>query len=393
MSELTRAGGPPAIRARLRLICAAACTGLVVAALIAGAGTASAGPMKAALQFAPNPFDYSNVYAGQLGQQTFTLTNTGTAVSGALTLTLQGPQTFSVTADACDAISLKPTKSCKVTVQFAPTSTETQTATLTASSPKSGVGTLATLVLTGTGLGRMYWINIPDATVYDANIDGSNPQQIASSQDQLYEIATDGSHIYWTDAAGTIYEANTDGSNQHVIVSGQDFPTGITVSGGQIYWANGGDGTIWAANLDGTNPQTLVTGQVEPLSIAVDSSHIYWATLNAGGSIWEANLDGSNAHVIVANQSSPHGLAVYGNQLFIASVQDETIYKANLDGTNPQPVVKQLSGLTAMAVAYGRVYWAGSQASLQEVNIDSTNLQTVMSNVQQMYGLAFTPGP
>jgi hypothetical protein len=95
----------------------------------------------------------------------------------------------------------------------------------------------------------------------------------------------------------------------------------------------------------------------------------------------------------VAGQSSPHGLAVYGNHLFIASVQDETIYKANLDGTNPQPVVKQLSGLTAMAVAYGRVYWAGGQSSLQEVNVDGTNLQTVITNVQQMYGLAFTPGP
>ena len=70
--------------------------------------------------------------------------------------------------------------------------------------------------------------------------------------------------------------------------------------------------------------------------------------------------------LIVAGQSSPYGLAVCGNHLFFASVQDETIYKANLNGTNPQPVVKQLSGLTAMAVAYGRVYWANAQGPFRK---------------------------
>ena len=46
-----------------------------------------------------------------------------------------------------------------------------------------------------------------------------------------------------------------------------------------------------------------------------------------------------------------------------------------------------------MAVAYGRVYWANAQGPLQEVNVDGTNLQTVITNVQDMYGLTFTPGP
>jgi hypothetical protein len=68
----------------------------------------------------------------------------------------RGPSAFKVTADTCDAISLGPGQACTVTARFAPTSRSTLTATVTASSPKSGVGTLATLVLTGTGLGRLY---------------------------------------------------------------------------------------------------------------------------------------------------------------------------------------------------------------------------------------------
>ena len=378
-----------------RVAVAGAGAALAAAAVLSGATAAFAKP-GAVMSFAPSPYSYGNVEAGESASQTFTLTNTGSAASGPLTLTLLGPKVFSITANSCDAVNVAPGKHCTVTVQFAPTHRGLTRALLAASSPKSGVGTLATVLMYGTGLGHLYWVDVNNGDVEMSNVDGSNRQIIETGQVTPQQITTDGKHIYWTDGGGgQVWEANTDGSNAHVIESGQDFPNGIAVNDSQIFWSDGADGTIHSANLDGTNPQTINTGPLFVRSVAANDYNVYWAIGDISGPIVEANLDGSSAHVIEPGESSPHGLAVVGSHLYWASVNDETVFQANLDGSNPQPVVKDLlplGGLGAMTADSSHVFWWSGSAVVYEANLDGTNQQIILSNVPDMDGMAITPG-
>jgi hypothetical protein len=80
--------------------------------------------------------------------QTFTLTNSGGAATGAMTVSLTGASAFSTTADTCTAGSLGPNKSCSVTVQYAPTSEgASESATLSVMGKKSAA--VASASLTG----------------------------------------------------------------------------------------------------------------------------------------------------------------------------------------------------------------------------------------------------
>ena len=116
--------------------------------------------------------------------------------------------------------------------------------------------------------------------------------------------------LYWANGGdGTIWQANLDGSNPQALVTGQHDPVGVAVDPTHLYWANHGDGSIWWANLDGSNPKAIVTGQDEPVGVAVDTSHLYWAN-QGDNSIWWADLDGSNPKAIVIGQEGPFGVAV-----------------------------------------------------------------------------------
>ncbi len=250
-----------------------------IVAMVGSATGAAAGPRPSALVFAPSPYSYGQVAAGQTASQTFTLSNPGRSATGRLTVTLAGAAAFTITGDTCKR--LRPGKRCAVTVRFAPTGAGAVTATLTAASKKQAA---ATDVLTGTG-----------------GVGGPAP-----------------GHLAWA-AGDSIWEANLDGTNPQAVVTGQQLPYGIAVGGGgpqlagPMFWTNRGDGTVNVAALDGTNPLAIVSGQHHPQGMAVssaDGGHLYWAN-NGDGTIWEADWpDGANPHAIVTGQQRPVGVAV-----------------------------------------------------------------------------------
>ena len=245
--------------------------GALVVMVGSAAGVAAAKPTPPVLAFTPSPYSYGQVAAGQTASQTFTLANSGRSATGRLAVTLTSSAAFTITGDTCK--SLAPRKACAVMVRFAPASTGTVTATLTAASKKQAT---ATDVLTGTG-----------------TVGGPPP-----------------AHVYWAEGS-SIWEANLDGTSPQAVVTGQISPFGVAVSG-LLYWTDAGNGTINSANLDGSSPGSIVTGQHHPNGMAVGAGHLYWAN-NGDGTIWEANLDGSSAHAIVTGQQHPVGVAVGPN--------------------------------------------------------------------------------
>src|SRR5439155_1244390 len=149
----------------------------------------------------------------------------GGRATGTLAVALSGSSAFTITADGCTARSLGPTKSCTVTVRYAPTAGGSDTATLTA----TGEHASASLTLTGSG-------------------------------------AVAG-HVYWTEeATGTIGRANLDGTGANQsFITGATSPFGVAVDAGHVYWTNFNTGTIGRADLDGTGVnQSFITGASGP---------------------------------------------------------------------------------------------------------------------------------
>jgi hypothetical protein len=132
---------PRSDRRRLTVFAAVAVVAFTVISS-AGAGGAPS------IAFSPSSGVYGPIDSGTTASQTFTLTNSGGAATGALTVSLTGASAFSTTADTCTAASLGPQKSCSVTVQYAPTSEgASESATLSVMGKKSAA--VASASLTG----------------------------------------------------------------------------------------------------------------------------------------------------------------------------------------------------------------------------------------------------
>ena len=193
--------------------------------------------------------------------------------------------------------------------------------------------------------GGLYWAD--DSSIWEANLDGTNTQDLLSAWEPTIGVAVDSSHVYWVNTnTDAVRRANPDGSSPQDLVPGQFALAtgGVAVDASHLYWTSyaGGPtaGTIRRANLDGSNPQAIVTGQAAPFGIAVDASHLYW-TNSGDGTIWRANLDGTNAQSIVQGegQNSLFAVAVDASHLYWTNRSQGIVKRANLDGTTPQTLL------------------------------------------------------
>jgi hypothetical protein len=117
---------------------------VVLLGLTAGvASAAGAGVLSWSPTTSPGTYSFGTVDAGQKVSQALTLTNSGGKASGALTVTMAGSPAFTKTADTCTGANLSSKKSCRVTVQYAPTTPgHADSATLTGTG-KTGTASLA----------------------------------------------------------------------------------------------------------------------------------------------------------------------------------------------------------------------------------------------------------
>jgi hypothetical protein len=79
-----------------------------------------------------------------------------------------------------------------------------------------------------------------DFSVSRVPLDGGSPSTIAPTA-HATRLAVDGTHVYWSDAAGTIVRAAPDGSNQVTLASRLSVPGAIAIDDLFVYWVNSGD--------------------------------------------------------------------------------------------------------------------------------------------------------
>lgn len=253
----------------------------------------------------------------------------------------------------------------------------------------------------GTGVvpSHLYWSDTNDGTIHEANLDGTDPTTLATSQNCPSGVAADSSYLYWVSGScitGTIMRANLDGTGAiPLITTGQNSVSGLAVDRSYIYWTNSGSGTIMRAKLDGSGTTTLVTGQLLPVGVAVDGSHLYWVgqTPMNGPAIMTANLDGSDPTILVAGQDDLFGVAVDGSHVYWAN--DDTgsntgaIMKANLDGSSVTTLTTDVPGPVGVAVDSGHIYWTNFRSeTVMKANLDGSGVTTLATGQPGALGLA-----
>jgi virginiamycin B lyase len=153
-------------------------------------------------------------------------------------------------------------------------------------------------------------------------------------------LAVDSDHIYWTTLRGSppiggIGRARLDGTGAEA-----DFISGISLDSlaidrDHIYWTDS-PGTIGRANLDGTAVDaSFITGLHSVLDVAVGHDHIYWTRqpTQGKGTIGRARIDGTGANEsFITGVGRPSGVAVDAKHVYWTL--DKTLGRAKLDGTD-----------------------------------------------------------
>jgi hypothetical protein len=365
-------------------------------------------PPPPALGVTPSPYDFEEVRTREAASQSFTLANSGGRATGPLTVTLKGAAAFTTTGDTCTGTSLAPGVSCTVTVRFGPTSLGAVTATLTAASKTPAVS--ATAGLTGTGVGRLYWVNngqtAADGSVNLANPDGSNAHTLPSTGDLPFPwgVAVDANHLYVAvhgdlvndpEFEPFILSAENDDLDSYskpfvfVGVDAQDdpVPQQLAIDANNpnyLYWRTQDGKKIWRGNINDGSFQNIVNQDTWTSGggLAVDANYLYWTNferLEGDGTIWRANLDGTNPLQLVQGQNAPRGVAVDASHLYWANV-DGTIMRANLDGAFPQQIVPNQKIPQGVAVDATYLYWTNNgDNTIWRANLDGTNPQRIIS--------------
>ena len=269
---------------------------------------------------------------------------------------------------------------------------------------------------------QVYWTDLETSKIQRANLDGSNVEVVVTLGGVTigpYGIALDvtGDKVYWGDWINGIVCADLDGSNVDTVTPASVNPADIAldVLGGKMYWTDWllPSQKIQRMNLDGTNLQDIVTITefVWPNGIALDigGGKVYWTELITG-KLRRANLDGSSVEDIPTTGRAPAGggiaLDIAAGKMYWTDVTSNTIWRSNLDGTKVEAIVTtspDSPGDLALDLERGKIYWTYveynadtkkySNGRIQRANLDGTNVQTIVTGLENPNRIALSIAP
>ena len=157
----------------------------------------------------------------------------------------------------------------------------------TSPTPLASGSTYGGLVLTATNI---YWVE----KIYPVNnsgkvmkrpLGGTSATPLASSQPFPYRLAVDASFVFWTNYDdNTLMRASSiDGSGLTQVAS-QVSPYDVATDGSYVYFATT-TGSIMKMSVNGGSAIPLATGQTEAWSLTADSNSLYWTTLTNPGAV------------------------------------------------------------------------------------------------------------
>lgn len=205
-----------------------------------------------------------------------------------------------------------------------------------------------------------------------ASVDCSGPIRRLYERTQSYEnataIALGLERVVWGDTvSGSIRSVATRGGLATTIVSslGPAHMYTLAVGGEQVFWPHSAFG-IQTTNIDGGSISTLVGGFVNAGDITVDDRYVYWLDLNAR-QVKRAPRGGGEVAVLASDQEyagyiTTDGESVYWTNVTGHGTQEPTAYvmKVSRDGGTPVVLATHPAEIQGIAVDASFVYWTAS---------------------------------
>lgn len=230
----------------------------------------------------------------------------------------------------------------------------------------------------------LYWTNVEDGTVMMGDIEGHPSIEIASGQNNPYDIVVNDQFVYWTnegpeehktEPVGTVMRRKRDLSEDaEVFARDQTYPQAIAVDGTSIYWTDADK--LNRSPLDESKPTTLDDLPTPPPNldrkitqfsrIAVRESIVYWTDTD-GNTVKKVGTTGGNWMQLAANTTTPFGIAVDETNVYwtnpsldLSDPRLNAVWKVGIDEDNSTATkLADKQGFpVGIAVDKTCIYWA-----------------------------------
>ena len=281
--------------------------------------------------------------------------------------------------------------------------------------------------------GKVYWVGGHVNTIKRAGLDGSNPEEITSSDTRIEAIAIDAPNemLYWA-TRNQISRSNLDGTNPQPVLAGLSFNRSINLAvdpaNERIYFTGSSQHAIEWIRFDGSDREVIVDapGGLDGITLDYDSGKLYWAYSKGNSmSFVRSNLDGSDPEeflteeeesfsagdiafnssdgeliwtdrtqirklnignaliedALVSNMLSEVALDLTHEKIYWVDAGLNRIRRAHLDGSDMEDFL-EIEGRVSLQldVDEGQLYWAHlGSGSIQRVQLDGTDIEEVMT--------------
>lgn len=268
--------------------------------------------------------------------------------------------------------------------------------------------------------GIVGFIDPNGAETTDRFLIGRSLRPVAVAYDPVHKV------VYWSDVyEHTVHQANFDGSNHKIFLRSSTHSIGVVdglsvdAKHGRLYYSNMGTTHVngmaytWhhieTIKFDGSGRRTVVTRAEKPRALWIDTdhNHLYYTSWGSQASVVRTNLDGTEPLVVLQNMDNPNGLAVgpggklyvidshdktnRGNENYPRAKKEGTLYKSDKDGTD----LAEVSGLSlelpfGLAVSSDKIYISDWKKNAI-LSVSGNTVTTLMSDVNTPMALFFSP--
>ncbi len=211
----------------------------------------------------------------------------------------------------------------------------------------------------------------PDAGIVpDAGLP-PEPETIATGWSQLFGIAVDDTHVYFSEynaPNGTVLKVSKNGGAVDELAGQQSDPKYVTARGGFVFY-NSNTGVMSVPSSGGTSPTALVT-ETGVTTVAANDTHVFWLNRDKG-TLGRMTLAGTDLTTLVTlvpgagNEKMAESIALNDTHVFFATIDDSvkarvlTVAQDAAADTTPDELVKdQQGGVGSLAADADNVYWS-----------------------------------
>lgn len=243
---------------------------------------------------------------------------------------------------------------------------------------------------------HVYWTNAAaSGSVMKVPLRGGKPMTLAGSLTSPDGIAVDESHVYWTSSSGSVMSAPRDGGKPSTLAQKQDQPTSITARGGSVYWTNQtGAGSVMKVKASGDSAKPIVTGVNMPCGVAVDDQSVYYTSYGSG-TVSRVGLEGGKPSVLANGQAFPCNVAVQGASLFwVNTGRPASVMRADLASGTVKALVSNIAAPSGVATDGRHVYWTTTDkaGAVLRVPVDGGTPQVMARGVGNPAAIAVAQG-